>query len=144
VSAATPAVRALSRRIVALEAASDRRAGTVGTAGGSVAGRVTEALRRPLVKLAGVAGFRALLSRALALARAEEPALVTIEIRADGALDGLDGLGDEGERAGVVVVSHLLGLLIVFVGEPLVLGLVRDAWPGAMPGEADEGSGRQA
>jgi hypothetical protein len=45
--------------------------------------RVCERLRKPLARLAGVAGFRSLLSRAVALARAEIPSLVGVQVRAD-------------------------------------------------------------
>ncbi|HVK09314.1 MAG TPA: hypothetical protein VM597_11100, partial [Gemmataceae bacterium] len=46
----------------------------------------------------------------------------------------LDGAGHDqdagaGSEGGVEVVAHLLGLLVTFIGEPLTLRLVRDAWP---------------
>ncbi len=107
--------------------------------------RVCEKLRLPLSKLAGVAGFRSLLSRALALAKAEVPSLVAVHVGADGSLAGLDGPGHDqdagaGGRAGVVVVAQLLGLLVTFIGEPLTLRLVRDAWPNASVAGMDAGS----
>jgi hypothetical protein len=97
---------------------------------------VCEKLRLPLAKLAGVAGFRSLLSRAVALAKSEDPSLVAVRVGADGSLEGLDAPGQDqgtgaGGAAGVVVVAQLLGLLVTFIGEPLTLRLVRDAWPNA-------------
>ena len=54
--------------------------------------RVCETLRQPLCALAGVAGCRSLLSRALTLAKAEAPSLSAVQVAADGSLQGLDGL----------------------------------------------------
>jgi hypothetical protein len=129
---ATPAIRDFARRLVALEAA--RAEPTV--TGASEVVRVCDKLRLPLSKLAGEAGFRSLMSRALAIAKAEIPSLVAMQVRADGSLEGLDPTGqgpDVGadEQAGFVVVAQLLGLLVTFIGEPLMLRLVSDAWPDA-------------
>jgi hypothetical protein len=41
----------------------------------------------------------------------------------------------------VIVVAQLLGLLVTFIGEPLTLGLVGDAWPDAPVAGIDAGSG---
>ncbi len=38
-------------------------------------------------------------------------------------------------------MAHLVGLLVTFIGEPLTLTLVRDAWPGATLTGIDSGSG---
>jgi hypothetical protein len=107
---------------------------------------VCEKLRLPLSKLVGVAGFRSLLSRALAIAKAEVPLLIAVQVRADGSLEGLDGPGHDqdagaGGQAGVVIVAQLLGLLVTFIGEPLTLRLVRDAWPNASMAGMGAGSG---
>lgn len=86
-----------------------------------------------LIKLAGADGFRSLLSRALALARAQDPLLNSIQVRADGALEGCEAI-EESHHAGqaeMVLVASLLELLVTFIGEPLTLRLVRDAWPDA-------------
>jgi hypothetical protein len=141
-STAPPETRDYARRLIALEAARDEP--PVG--GGSAAVRVCEKLRVPLAKLAGTEGFRSLLSRAVALAKSEAPALDAVVVRADGSLEGLDGAGhdrDAGARgeAGGVVVAQLLGLLVTFIGEPLTLRLVRDAWPEVPAAGADVRSG---
>jgi hypothetical protein len=132
-----PAIQNLARRVIALEAAREPSNGLVGEAA-----RACEKLRVPLAKLAGVAGFRSLMARALALATAEVPWLDSVQVRADGSLEGFDAARRHpgavpGGEAGVVVVAQLLGLLATFIGEPLTLLLVREAWPDAPVDEAD-------
>src|SRR5688500_11644496 len=119
-STAPPALRDFARRLLALEAPRDEPPGA--SARGAV--RVCDRLRGPLARLAGVAGFRSLLSRALALAKAEVASLSSVRVREDGSLEGLDEAGDgpgagRGADGGAAVVGHLLGLLVTFVGEPL-------------------------
>jgi hypothetical protein len=96
---------------------------------------VIEKLRIILTKFAGAEGFASLLRRALLLASADVPALQSVKIGADGSLDGFEqifadkGTGAEGGEAAVAITSHLLDLLVTFIGEPLTLTLVRAAWP---------------
>jgi hypothetical protein len=90
---------------------------------------VCERLRQPLITLAGVAGFRSLLSRALTLARAEAPSLSAVQVAADGSLQGLEELrpqvdADQAREAGIVLITQLLGLLVRVVGEAMTLQLV--------------------
>jgi len=90
---------------------------------------VCERLRQPLITLAGVAGFRSLLSRALTLARVEAPSLNAVQVAADGSLQGLDELrpqvdADQAREAGIVLITQLLGLLVRVVGEAMTLQLV--------------------
>ena len=91
--------------------------------------RVCETLRQPLCALAGVAGCRSLLSRALTLARAECPSLNAVQVAADGSLQGLEELRpqvdtDQAREAGIILITHLLGLLVRVVGEAVTLQLV--------------------
>ena len=144
-STAPPAIRDLARRLIALEMARDESPGA--TSGGAI--RVCDRLRLSLSKLTGVAGFRSLMSRALALAKAEVPSLAPAQVQPDGSLERLDGTGrDQGAsasgEAGVPVVAHLLGLLATFIGEPLTLHLVRDAWPDASIPATDAKSGEKS
>jgi hypothetical protein len=101
----------------------------------SAAFRVCAKLRRPLITLAGVAGFRSLLSRALTLARAEAPSLSAVQVAADGSLKGLDELASQTDkkqaRDGAILIAQLIGLLLTFIGEGLTLRLVQDVWPEA-------------
>ena len=95
------------------------------------AARVNERFRRVLSTLLGAAGFRALLVRAVTLAKAEATEPSSLQVHADGSLEGL-GASDGKHRVTdgeVVLVAHLLGLLVTFVGEALMLRLVHDMWP---------------
>ena len=92
--------------------------------------RVCAKLRQPLCALAGVTGFRTLLSRALTLARADAPSLSAVQVAADASLQGLDELrsqvdADQTREAGIILITQLLGLLVRVVGEAVTLQLVR-------------------
>lgn len=95
--------------------------------------RVCEKLQISLTRFAGSDGFKSLLRRALALARADVPALQTVKIKPDGSLDGCEALAVDsangGPEAAVGIIAHLLGLLVTFIGQPLTMALVREAWP---------------
>ena len=132
-NSATPSIRDLARRLIALEAMRD--AGSI--AGGSEAVRVCEKLRVPLAKFLGIDGYRSLMARALAMAKAETPSLGPVQVQLDGSLDGIDGIGQKDAEATVVVLVHLLGLLVTFVGERMTLRLVFDVWPEASLDEKD-------
>jgi hypothetical protein len=128
-------IRTLARRLVELESGQDEVASEA-----QGAERAFEKLRGPLAQLMGVGGFYSLMSRALAIARAEQASLAAVRILPDGTLEGLENSGQVQEGA-VVIMSQLLGLLIVFIGEPLALGLVRETWPEVRmePSEDNEG-----
>ena len=120
-----PQTRDLARRLVAYEIVAGKTSEPLEFA----AFRVCETLRRPVCALAGIAGFRSLLSRALTLARAEAPSLNAVQIAADGSLQGLDGLRaqvdtDEAGETGIILITQLLGLLVRVVGEAMTLQLV--------------------
>jgi hypothetical protein len=120
-----PQTRDLALRLLAYEDAASKTSEPTEFA----AFRVCAKLRQPLITLAGVAGFRSLLSRALTLARAEAPSLSAVQVTADGSLQGLDGLrpqvdADQAEEAGIILITELLGLLVRVVGEAMTLQLV--------------------
>jgi hypothetical protein len=121
-SADTPTTRELAQRLLAYEAV---EAGTANADTQTVC-RVCDKLRRPLTTLAGAAGFRSLLARALTLAKRETPLLGTWEINSDGLLQGLNG---EAAQPGAVLIAQLIGLMITFIGESLTLRLLHDVWP---------------
>ena len=127
-----PESRHLAQRLLACEAVT----GENSEPAESAAFRVCSKLRLPLITLAGVAGFRSLLSRALTLARAEAPSLSAIQVAADGSLEGLDQLASQAEKeqardGGAVLIAQLIGLLFTLIGEGLTLRLVQDVWPEA-------------
>lgn len=139
-STASPQNQELARRLIVLEAARPNSSDVPV----DVAMLVIGELRLRLVKLAGVEGFRSLLSRALTLSKMEAPALQMVQVGADGSLEGFDGIegseeagGAEAGQAGTVLVAHLLQLLVIFIGTPLTLRLVRDTWPDASMDGAD-------
>jgi hypothetical protein len=61
--------------------------------------------------------------------------LQRVKVDVDGSLKGLEPVvadaSNGGGDAALAVIAHLLGLLVTFVGEPLTLRLVRNAWPDA-------------
>jgi hypothetical protein len=125
----SPSMRELARRLLAVEAASQSASGPHV----HEAVRVCEMLRISLTRFAGADGFTSLLRRALALARADVPALQTVKLKPDGSLEGLEVLAVDATNGGpegaIAIITHLLGLLVTFVGEPITLSLVREAWP---------------
>jgi hypothetical protein len=117
--------------------------------------RVYEKLRQSLGEFVGAAGFQALASRALTLARPDDPSLSVVRVSADGALQGLgQSLGeteqqididkDRAGEGGIILIARLLGLLRIFLGEALTLSLLRNAWPGAALDDHNSGNGRKA
>jgi len=64
----------------------------------------------------------------------EDPSLRAVEVKPDGSLARLPGVATAASReqildGGVVLLAHLLGLLVAFIGENLTLQIVRDVWP---------------
>jgi hypothetical protein len=151
---APPQTRYLAHRLLTYEATADKASEPVESA----TLRVYEKLRRSLCALAGVAGFQSLAFRALTQAKSEAPDLWAVEIAADGSLQGLGEiehqleefelqLGSGKQQAcerGVILISRLLGLLLVFLGEALTISLLRNAWPGASFDDRNSESGRKA
>ncbi len=124
-------MRGLARRLVALEVASQSATG----AHVHEAVRVCDKLRISLTRFAGSDGVTSLLRRALALARADVPSLQSVKLKPDCSLEGLGVLAvdatNAGPEAAVAIIAHLLGLLETFIGKPLTLRLVHEAWPDA-------------
>jgi hypothetical protein len=125
---ATPKLRDLAQRLLACETIAGPSADGTAPAAFSVCHK----LRRPLSTLAGAAGFRSLLRRALTLAKQEIPALNAMQVTPEGSLDFL-GEGrsnpDDVTQGGIVLIAQLLGLLVIFIGESLTLRLLQETWP---------------
>ena len=135
---ATPVMRFFAESLLTYEA----------QAGPALAGKkppavlVCAKLRLPLATLMGNAGYRALLSRALALAQAEIPWPGEVVIKPDGSLGGWEALvaqvdPQEMAEAGVVLIAQLLGLLAAFIGKDLMLRQVGEVWPTVELNESD-------
>ena len=139
-----PESRHLAQRLLAYEAV----AGENSEPTESAASRVCAKLRGPLVTFAGVAGFRSLLSRAVTLAKAEDPSLSVVQVAADGYLKGLDEIAlqtdkEQARDGGAILIAQLIGLLLTFIGEGLTLRLVQDVWPeAAFDGRVSEKRGK--
>jgi hypothetical protein len=84
--------------------------------------------------MVGIAGFQALLARALVLATAEVNWLETVRVQDDTAMKGFSEAAERQPAKAVAagstaLLSQLFGLLFVFIGEALTLRLVQDIWP---------------
>src|SRR5512142_1397833 len=118
----------LARRILAFEANEGNRSEPIQSA----CVLVYEKLRLHLCALAGVAGYQALLARALTMAKTEAPSLGAVQVTADGYLQGLSELQvdkDHPQEGDVILLAQLLGIVLSFIGETLTLRLVRDVAP---------------
>ena len=121
-----PHVRALALQLL------DKESGK--GAGGTDAFVVCAKLGALLTKLAGGAGYRSLLTRALAMAGNEAPWLKALKVLPDGSFEGREEVRsstgkEEIENGGVILVVHLLHLLHTFIGEVLTMQLIMEAWP---------------
>ena len=126
---ATLKMRDLAERLFADEEA----AATSSPPGVPVSFRVCEKLRQPLTMLAGPAGFRSLLWRALTLAKKESPGLEAVLLADDGSLADCEPLNRDARDAEgeMLLIANLLALLFTFIGEALTLRLLYDVWPDA-------------
>ena len=125
-------LRDLAEKLLAEELANSN--GTNGPA----ASHVCAKLGTVISKLAGAAGYRSLLSRALVLAKDYAPALKSVHVSPDGTLEGLAETkaatsNEELELGEIAIVVQLLSLLRTFIGEPLVQQIVKEAWPAIDP-----------
>ena len=133
-------MRNFAHRVISAEHRPDDSADTEARA----ALRVCEKMRESLSALVGSHGFRALLTRALSLAKAEAAWLGKLEVSADGAL--VFPAEIENERGatemtegGIALVAQMLELLVTFIGEALTRRLVQQIWPEVAPGDAKSG-----
>src|SRR5580658_223115 len=131
-SRASPRMRNFAKRIIACEANGHKSA----HAHIPDTFHVFERLRPPLAALMGNGGFRALLSRALTLARPEAPWLQAIHVKSDGALAASEEIHAQMSSDAMIVgrvalLAELLGLLVAFIGENLTSRLVLEVWPDA-------------
>ena len=93
--------------------------------------RVTTKLSAGMTLLVSSDGYRALLGRALYLARAEYAVLDGVRVgRSDVYLEGLRETGAAYEAL-VAFFAHVIALLTRFIGDDLTGNLIRQRWPDA-------------
>lgn len=93
--------------------------------------RVTTKLSAGITLLVSSDGYRALLGRALFLARAEYSVLDGVRVGAsDFSLEGLRETGAAYEGL-VAFLAHVIALLARFIGDDLTAKLIRRSWPDA-------------
>jgi hypothetical protein len=94
-------------------------------------------LHKRLDSLIGAGGFRALLDRALFLAKKEHPWLKAVGIGEypgcelkvlHEAMNGRKPA--EVREAFTIILANVIWLLVTFIGEDIAFGLVEEAWPG--------------
>lgn len=125
-SRSTPRMRKFATLLLAQEKAAKKANGPFAVL------PAAEKLRPHLATLTGDVGFRTLLSRALALAKAEVSWLEKVQVRADGTLERLGETPlkpsdfDEGQ---IALLAQLLGLMVAFIGEGLTVRLMCEIWP---------------
>jgi hypothetical protein len=127
-----PDVGELARRLLSHEAG-DSSAPAASAAAVEMACR---RLKGELTDLLGSGGVSALMGRALNLAKRERPVLagVTLDTEQSSCYAGLsDALAaatdEEAAAACASVLGHLLGLLVILLGEDLGRQPVRELWP---------------
>jgi len=91
-------------------------------------------LRRRLSPVVGVVGFRSLLHRSLMITKTKADCFEKVSIGSDGLLLGLGDSEAPGNMTpirdgGVILISNLLMLLDIFVGEALMISLLNEIWP---------------
>jgi len=121
----------LARSLLAYEAA-----GSSSDTTESLAVRVCERLREPLCALAGVAGYRTLLVRALTLARLQSTStsLGALQVAKDGSLQSVGEPSAQSDQhvasdGDILLVTQLLGLFLSLLGTAVTLQLVQDVFP---------------
>ena len=123
----TPAHQDLARWLLAQEMDARPGAGTPLQAAQSV----TTKLSAGMILLVSSAGYRALLGRALYLARAEYAVLEEIGVgTSDVYLEGLRATGVRHDAL-VALIAHVIALLAMFIGDDLTTKLIRQRWPDA-------------
>jgi hypothetical protein len=128
---ATPTMRSLADDLIFHETSNNRSA----QAKTQAAFSVVEKLRPHLANLMGIGGFRALLSRALVLGKAEVSWLGLVQVNGSGSLEGWEAPCSQLDpveflEGRIVLLAQLLGLLMALIGPGLMSRLVGEVWPG--------------
>ncbi len=114
----TDAMNRLAQKLVALEGNDHSNL--------SPAFRVIEKLRIVIIRFSGSDGFTALLRRAFALARLQDPSLPSLTFKSDGSIESIKGISS---KTGLALTANLLDLMAMFMGQGLTMTLLHDVWP---------------
>jgi hypothetical protein len=101
--------------------------------------RIFEKIWGPVESFSGRRAFESLLSRALTASSSEFPWLGSAQLNPDGSLEGIGTTGQQVPSAAeaaageVAVVSSLIGLLRVILGEGVTVRLLESVCPGRSP-----------
>lgn len=141
-SRTTPTLRDFAKFLVAYETNGKRNSAPNQPA----SFHACEKLRAHLITLMGIGGYRSLLARALALAGRDVPWLRTMVVTANGTVEESEELHPhlaDGElfEGRVALLTQLLGLLVIFVGQELTVRLAREVWPDIPVGRLDFANG---
>lgn len=106
--------------------------------------RILDKFRHTLSILAGIAGYKSLLSRALTLTIAEAPWFDTHKVDNGGYLTVHAEVPrqavDKAAKGEVILIAQLLGLLFTFIGINLTKRLVHEQWPDSLFDEISSGT----
>jgi hypothetical protein len=96
--------------------------------------KVSEKLRLSLGSVLGVVGFRMLLYRALLLTSTDIGNMEKMSVRYDGTLVGVDDFAARStqkqvDEGGEALISRLLVLAEIFLGDALIRNLIEGIWP---------------
>ena len=125
-------LRELAHRLVVYEAGGSSNPATIATAAARACHRIDDELQPML----GRRGMFALMQRALSLAKREHPLLAEVVLEPERsstwaklAEDLASGTAMEAAAAGASTLAHLLGLLVLLLGQDLGMLPVRKLWP---------------
>lgn len=99
--------------------------------------RLCDRLRSPLIRFTGMAGYRSLLTRALAMTAQRIRWMKAVNVSADGDLSGVDearvGVPPHEVTEGEIeLMTQFIGLLVTFIGEELTGRLLEEVWPNVL------------
>jgi hypothetical protein len=105
--------------------------------------QVLRKLSPGVTALVTTAGYRALLARALHLARARFPSLEGVQVSNEGTfLEASPAvIAAAVDESLAALIGTVIALLVTFVGDDLTSSLIRGAWPDAPLRHAEPGSG---
>jgi HPt (histidine-containing phosphotransfer) domain-containing protein len=140
---ATPQLKSLAHKLLVQEAKNSPNAGNWAKALEACCQR----LHKQLDSLVGTGGFRALFERALYLAKKEHSWLKGMEIQSYPGCElnapteaTAEIQPKEIRESFTLILANVIWLLVNFIGEDIVFGLMEEAWPDMKIGTPASGS----